>query len=286
MYSSFGGPAGGFGVHGYSYGALAAAADSSSHSREPSTSRRSSVPHPSHPPSIRSRHKNSTDEHHSGTGMTSCAHTRDSSYVGGTSSGNEDGLRSYRKNSSEIRRSVEVDHSSNEQRSHSRHAHHTHHAHHPHQHRPHHSHQRGATQPKAENLRQQSAEKPSKGPVHEETNKKVVIVKSKKKDSNSVIWRRISQGMGLGKPKEDDEPEPEVSPPAEAKTGQKSKWKWWGKKKEPSDDLEKGHGHQKPKAITTSGIKESRMKPRPGERSSAHQLPPAASLKQIFESDT
>ncbi|KAF4462172.1 hypothetical protein FALBO_11017 [Fusarium albosuccineum] len=245
------------GFQGYSYGALSSMTPS--HSREPSTSRRSSA----YAPSARSRQKNSTDEYHS---RTSNAHTRESSLAGRTSIDSECGHYHHRRQP-ERRRS---DDASQRPYDRQRHRHHQY----PAYHSRHRDDTHGRRRYRPRELGSPSKERSLSYP----TEAKVVMVKSNKK-SNKTWQQRIS--LGLAKSKEHSQVKPERPVSIEPKTKKKGKWAWWGKKKNNSP----GSPEKEP-AVKAREINRE-LSPRPGvwewigEEPPPHQSPDT--LKQLFE---
>ncbi|KAF5231079.1 hypothetical protein FAUST_9484 [Fusarium austroamericanum] len=121
------------GVGLYNYATLSNTASyagsySSSHSRDPSYSRRPSVPMNSYPASLNSRARNSTD---SRVDPYSYPRTSESSHATKATSVNEEAMRILRRKQNDRKNSVELSYSSSEQPRYHRHSHHAYHSHHP-----------------------------------------------------------------------------------------------------------------------------------------------------------
>ncbi|QPC76341.1 hypothetical protein HYE68_007093 [Fusarium pseudograminearum] len=121
------------GVGLYNYATLSNTASyagsySSSHSRDPSYSRRPSVPMNSYPASMHSRARNSTD---SRVDPYSYPRTSESSHATKATSVNEEAMRILRRKQNDRKNSVDLSYSSSEQPRYHRHSHHAYHSHHP-----------------------------------------------------------------------------------------------------------------------------------------------------------
>ncbi|UZP34499.1 hypothetical protein NXS19_002315 [Fusarium pseudograminearum] len=121
------------GVGLYNYATLSNTASyagsySSSHSRDPSYSRRPSVPMNSYPASMHSRARNSTD---SRVDPYSYPRNSESSHATKATSVNEEAMRILRRKQNDRKNSVDLSYSSSEQPRYHRHSHHAYHSHHP-----------------------------------------------------------------------------------------------------------------------------------------------------------
>ncbi|KAM0385965.1 hypothetical protein ACHAPY_000512 [Fusarium culmorum] len=193
------------GVGLYNYATLSNTASyagsySSSHSRDPSYSRRPSVPMNSYPASMHSRARNSTD---SRVDPYSYPRTSESSHATKATSVNEEAMRILRRKQNDRKNSVELSYSSSEQPRYHRHSHHAYHSHHPDKRDDRYN----SASAKSRRRMRRVATPPDPTLSPPPVRSSVMAVKSTKRNDNmaNLTWRRISQGMKIGKSKKSEQ---------------------------------------------------------------------------------
>lgn len=203
---------------------------SSGHSRDPSHSRRPSIPMSSYPASTHSRTRNSTD---SRADPPSHARTSESSHATKATSVNEEAMR-YRYGKHQGRKdSRELSYSSTEQprhrqNGHHRHSHHAYHSHHPGRREDRYHSSSTKSRRRAKYVASPPDLTLSPPPVR---NKVMAVKSNKKNDKNTgnLTWRRITQGIKMGKSKKAEQTEQKPPVVTETKPRRKSKWRFWAK---------------------------------------------------------
>ncbi|KAJ4129932.1 hypothetical protein NW768_006904 [Fusarium equiseti] len=273
----------GLGLYGYatiSNAGSYAGSYSSGHSREPSSSRRSSLPMNSYPTSMHSRALNSTD---SRADPYSYARTSESSHATratsvNAASVNEEAVRRHPRKKHNYR---ETSGSSSEQHRHHgyhRHSHHAYHSHHPSQREDRYNSASTKTRRRIKHV-ESSADIPLSPPPARKKITKVMAVKSTKKDKDNnknpgnLTWRRITDTT-------------------ETKPRRKSKWKFWAKQEPNVEAAEAGPLPLPPKILepqfeSNTKVKSSSRTPSItewlGQDPSVPQSP--ATLKRLFEEE-
>ena len=203
----------------YSYATLSntgsyAGSHSSGHSREPSSSRRLSLPTSSYPTSMHSRALNSTDSRadpYPYPRTSESSHATRATSVNAASI-NEEAMRRHSRKKHNYR---ETSGSSSEPHRHHgyhRHSHHAYHSHHPSQREDRYNSASTKARRRVKHV-QSSSDIPLSPPPARKKITKVMAVKSTKKgkdgskNTGNLTWRRISQGMKIGKSKKNDQNE-------------------------------------------------------------------------------
>ncbi|OBS27938.1 hypothetical protein FPOA_01878 [Fusarium poae] len=255
---------------------------SSGHSRDPSYSRRPSVPMNSYPASMYSRARNSTD---SRVDPYSYTRTSESSHATKAASVNDEAIRNLLRKHIDRKDSAELSYSSSERPRYHRHSHQAYHSHHPDSR----DNRYNSASAKSRRRLRHVASPPDLTLAPPPARSNVMAVKSTKKSNNmaSLTWRRISQGIKMGKSKKSEQ-QTDQSDTTDAKSRRKSKWMFWAKQ-EPGYTVEANAAPPSPPKPRDEVVSNVNTKRRPSitdwlnEDSNPPQSP--TTLKRLFEEE-